>query len=93
MALLGRLLMMLRAKIPPIEHKATLGAGINKYRDLKHMVDGVKATSLSQPETLQNAFPVFALTLKSYWPKSSSVCCAGWSVLSPSGIQCHRTLR
>lgn len=85
--------MVLRAKVPPIEHKATLGAGINKYRDLKHMVDGVKATSSSQPETLRNAFPVFALTLKSYWPKSSSVCCVGWSVLSPLDTQCHSALR
>lgn len=77
MALLGRLLTMVRAKVPPREHKATLRAGINKYRDLKHMVDGVKATASSQPETLRNALPVFALTLKSYWPKSSSVCCVG----------------
>jgi hypothetical protein len=65
--------MMLRAKVPPTEHKATLRAGINKYRDLKHMVDGVKATSSSQPETLHNAFPAFALTLKSYWPRVSAV--------------------
>lgn len=80
---------------------ATLRAGTNNSRDLKHMVERVKATSSSQPETLQNAFPILVLTGESSQPKSSkcllswvvSAVTHRWSWPSPSGGQCYRTLR
>lgn len=46
MVLLGWLLMMLRVKVFFIEYKVIFRVGINKYRDLKYMVDGVKVIFL-----------------------------------------------
>lgn len=61
------------------------------------MVERVKATSSSQPQTLQNTFPM----RESSQPKSSkcllswvvSTVTLRWSLPSPSCGQCYRTLR
>lgn len=53
------------------------------------MVERVKATSSSQPETLQNAFPTLVLTRENSQSKSSK-CLLSWVVSAVTlGGHCH----